>query len=296
MDPLNGYQQITRTQDSTLIHSKTNWLDFEWREIWRFRDLVIHFVVKEFVMDYRQTLLGPIWYILQPLILGFIFKSFLGGNQLGESSVNSSPMLFYLSGLVIWGYFSAGCIKCSSSLVGGVGIFNRVYFPRLIMPISAIASKSLVFVTQLGVFLAIYFYQGVSSGNVFLSQNHLIQCVIVIPFCFLITAIFGLGFGLIFASLTVKYRDLQHLLPFVIQVMFFTTPVFYSADFITKKHPMLMILNPLVATIENFRAVVLEGSTLNQWTLFPALGVSFLFLVVGITFFKAIESTFIDVV
>lgn len=216
----------SRLNSTTVIDANRKWFRVDWIELWQFRDLIYLFVQKEFIARYRQTLLGPVWNVLQPLIMSGVLTVIFA--KLGGLSTDGVPhVLFYLSGLVTWGYFSTAFVQTSDVLISSAYIFRKVYFPRLVMPLSVVFSKSIIFFIQFSVFLVLLtYYKAFTGAGEFIHPNWT-KIIFLTPFCLGVTALLSLGMGLSFAAITVKYRDLNHVMNFFIQLWFYATPIVY---------------------------------------------------------------------
>ncbi len=284
-----------RLNSTTVIDANYQWFRIDWVELWQFRDLITLFVQKEFIARYRQTILGPIWYIVQPIMMSGVLTAVFG--KLGGMSTDEIPhLLFYFSGLVIWGYFSVAFQQTADVLIANAYIFQKVYFPRLVMPLSVVISKSLIFFTQLLVFmgLLIFYKLFTAAGNII--HPDLIKIVALTPLLLLITSAMCLGLGLMFAAITVKYKDLTHVLGFFIQLWFYATPVVYPVSKIPERFYYLTVFNPLIAVVDTFRHVFLGTSALEVSYLFVSLIVSMVSVVLGLMMFNRVERDFVDII
>jgi lipopolysaccharide transport system permease protein len=280
------------SQDWTLvIKPKSSWFDLQLRDLWNYRDLLMLFVRRDFVSAYKQTILGPIWYLIQPLMTTAMF--IIVFDRVAEIPTDGAPpALFYLSGLVIWNYFSTCINKTSVTFTANAGIFGKVYFPRLIMPISNVISALIGFGIQLLLLFALllyfYFFQNVQFAlNLYL---------LVVPFLLILVAALGLGFGIIISSLTTKYRDLVNLIGFGINLLMYATPVIYPLSFFEGKYRVLILLNPLTPIIEMFRYSILGVGDFDMSNLVYSVVFTFVSLFIGILIFTKIEKSFVDVV
>nr|WP_262917654.1 ABC transporter permease [Cognataquiflexum rubidum] len=274
-----------------IIKPKTGWFDFQPYDIWRYRDLLMMFVKRDFISVYKQTILGPLWFIIQPMLTTIMFIVVFD-QVAGIPTDGAPPALFYLSGLVIWNYFSTCISKTATTFTANSAIFGKVYFPRLIMPLSNVVSALIGFGIQLLLLflLILYFF-------FFLGVNlHFNSYILIVPVILLIVAALGLGFGIIISSLTTKYRDLTHLVTFGIQLLMYATPVIYPLSFFSGKYKLLILANPLTSLIEIFRYALLGVGEFNIWYLSYSLIFTLLALSVGILLFNRIEKSFIDVI
>ena len=266
---------------------------FDWRleEVWNYRDLLKMFVKRDFVATYKQTILGPMWFFIQPIFTAITF-TIVFGNFAGISSDGQPRIVFYMAGLTLWNYFSECFTKASSVFTSNAGIFGKVYFPRLIMPLTIVASNLIRFGIQFLLFLCFFFYFLLNENK----SIHPNLFILLTPFLIILMAGISLGAGLIFSSLTTKYKDLTFLLTFAIQLLMYATPVIYPLTAIPEKYKTYVLLNPLSSVIETFRYGYLGTGTFS-W---GALGYSTIFMVilllVGITIFNRVERSFMDTV
>ena len=283
-------KEIIQEKWDEVLKPTSGWFDFNLREIWNYRDLVSLFVKRDFVSVYKQTILGPIWYFIQPLLTTIIYTIIF--NKIAHISTDGNPaVLFFMANSVAWNYF-AGCInKTSNTFVSNAGIFGKVYFPRLTVPISVILSNLITFVIQFLMFLCFllyYYYQGVHiSPNIYM---------LLVPVLLLIMAMFGLGIGIIVSSLTNKYRDLQFLIQFGVQLLMYATPVIYPLSFIPAKYKIFVLANPMTSIIETFRYAFLGSGTFNVFQLLYSAIFSIIVFITGVILFSRIEKSFMDTV
>ncbi len=277
---------------TTVIKPKSSLFDINFRELWQYRDLCALFVKRNIITQYKQTVLGPLWYLIQPLMTTVMYMVVFGG--IAKISTDGLPQpLFYLAGICLWQYFSDCLTKTSNTFVTNAGIFGKVYFPRLIVPISDVTSNLVRFLIQFFLFLAVYaYYQLFTPVTI-----HTNWYALLIPVLVMIEAGLALGFGILFSSLTTKYRDLQLLLSFFVSLWMYATPVIYPLSTITnEKLRFVMSLNPLTSLIEAFKYGML-GVGQFSW---GALGYSFGFMVVllmfGIMIFNKVQRSFMDTV
>ena len=283
---------MNSTQDDwdLIITPRKKWYDLQLREVWRYRDLIALFVRRDFVSRFKQTILGPLWFIIQPLFTSIVFTVIFG--QIARLPTDGLPqILFYMSGTVVWHYFS-GCLSgTSNTFTANAGIFGKVYFPRLVTPISLVISNLISFAIQLAFFLCFLAYFMISGAEVALTA-----WAMALPLLLLIMAGMGLGFGIIISSLTTKYRDLSYLVGFGVSLWMYATPVIYPVSSIPERWRWLADVNPMTPIIETFRAGFL-GAGDASWL---RLGYSALFMLVilflGIVVFNRVEKTFIDTV
>lgn len=278
---------------STVIKPREKLLQLNLREVWDYRDLCSLFVRRNITTQYKQTVLGPLWYVIQPMITVVMYMVVFGG--IAKMPTDGLPQpLFYLGGICMWQYFNDCLTKTSSTFTANASIFGKVYFPRLIMPISTVLSNLLRFAIQFGLFLAVYaIYQiWIIPGEI-----HTNWYALLIPLLVLMLAGLALGFGILFSSMTTKYRDMQLLLDFFVRLWMYATPVIYPMSVITNdKLRLIMSLNPLTGIVEAFKYGML-GEGQFSWGM---LGYSFIFMIVlltiGIVIFNRVQRTFMDTV
>lgn len=279
-------------QWTTVIKPKDSLLSVDFKEIWHYRDLMMLFVKRNIITQYKQTILGPLWYLIQPLMTTVMYMVVFGG--IAKISTDGLPQpLFYLAGISFWQYFSDCLTKTSNTFVNNATIFGKVYFPRLITPLSDVVSNLVRFGIQFGLFLLVYFYYLIFTD----APIHTNWYALLIPVLVAMLAGLALGFGILFSSLTTKYRDLQLLLSFFVSLWMYATPVIYPLSTITNpKLLLLMQLNPLTGIVEFFKYGML-GVGCHEWWM---LGYSFAFMVVliaiGVVVFNKVQRSFMDTV
>ena len=270
-------------------HQKLWSVDF--REIWRYRDLIELFVKRNIVVQYKQTILGPLWYLIQPILTVIMNMVVFGG--IAKMSTDGVPqVLFYMAGNVCWFYFSDCLNQTSSTFTANQAMFGKVYFPRLVVPISTVISNLLRFGIQIGLFVVFYLYFFFSGSDI--SPN---WAVVLVPVFVVMLAGLGLGFGILVSSMTTKYRDLTILFTFIVQLWMYATPIVYPISMVPKGTlRTLIMVNPMTSIIEAFKYAVL-GQGYFSW---GALGYSFAFmavlLVLGIVVFNKVQRSFMDTV
>ena len=283
--------QIDKAEFWTMeISPKSGWLDLNLREIWRYRDLLRFFMYRDFVANYKQAVLGPFWFVLNPL-LNTIVYTIVFGLIIRIPTDGLPPILFYMSGIIIWNYFSACVLNTSNTFVSNAHIFGKIYFPRLIIPISIVIVNLLTFVIQFGVYVCFICYYAligvVISPNIF---------ILLLPLLLIQIAAFGLGTGLIVSSLTTKYRDLAYAMVFGIQLWMYATPVFFPLSLIPVKWQWIFALNPMTSIVETFRFILLGNGHFQPWILGFGAVTTIITLIIGLALFNHIEKTVIDTV
>jgi lipopolysaccharide transport system permease protein len=281
------------TDWTTVIQPREKLFSVNLRELWDYRDLCMLFVKRNITTQYKQTVLGPLWYIIQPMITVVMYMVVFGG--IAQISTDGLPQpLFYLSGICLWQYFNDCLTKTSSTFTANAGIFGKVYFPRLVVPLSTVISNLLRFGIQFGLFMVVY---AIYQIWIIPGQIHTNWYSLLLPVLILMLAGLALGFGILFSSMTTKYRDMQLLLDFFIRLWMYATPVIYPLSTITnEKLRFIMSLNPLTGIVEAFKYGML-GQGEFSWGL---LAYSFVFmlvlLAVGIVIFNRVQKTFMDTV
>lgn len=273
-----------------IIQGKTNLLDLRLEEVWRYRDLLRMFIKRDFITTYKQTILGPLWFFIQPIITTLTFTVIFG--NLAKIPTDGAPqIIFYMSGITVWGYFSACLVDVSKVFISNAGIFGKVYFPRLIMPLTIIVSNLMKFLIQFIMFLCfvVYFYlKGAIHPN---------WWTLFLPFILLIMAVLSMGVGLILSSMTTKYRDLTMLIAFGVQLFMYATPIIYPLSVVPPEYLWLIKLNPLVSIFEYIRFAYLgiENGFQLVSLIYPVI-FSCIILAFGIIIFNKVQKTFMDTV
>lgn len=270
-------------------HEKLWHIDF--REIWKYRDLISLFVKRNIVVQYKQTILGPLWYIIQP-VLTVIMNMVVFGGIAGMSTDGMPQVLFYLAGNVCWFYFSDCLNQTSKTFVDNQSMFGKVYFPRLVVPIATVLSNLLRFGIQMSLFVILYVYYFVGGSSVCPNWY-----ILLVPVFVIMLAGLGLGFGILVSSMTTKYRDLTILFTFLVQLWMYATPIVYPISMVPEgKLRMLLLANPMTSIIEAFKYATL-GQGYFSWTI---LGYSFAFMIVllliGVVIFNKVQRSFMDTV
>ena len=275
---------------TTIIKPKTGWFDINLKELLQYKDLIIMFVKRDFKTLYKQTILGPLWIIINPLLTTIMY-TIVFGNIANISTDGMPQIVFYMLGTTVWSYFSTCLTKTSATFTGNAAIFGKVYFPRLVTPISTVISGLINFAVQFAMFLifAIYYYiKGAPiNPNIY---------ILITPLLLVQLAMLSLGFGVIISSLTTKYRDLAVLVTFGVQLWMYATPVVYPASQIGGKLKTLMMLNPVSPIVETFRYAFL-GCGFIPWNfLMISVCTTLVVLFIGVVLFSRVEKTFMDTV
>lgn len=274
----------------TTIKPQSSLLDINLRELWQYRDLVYMYTKRDIVTFYKQTILGPLWFVVQPILTTVMFM-FVFGNLAGISTDGVPGVLFYFSGIIIWNYFADCLNRNAKTFTDNQGVFGKVYFPRLVVPISVTISNLVRFLIQLTLFIIIYLYF-FFTGSSITPNLHLL----LLPILVLMTAGISLGFGIVFSSLTTKYRDLTFLLQFGVQLWMYITPIIYPLNSIAPDKQWLIQLNPMTSIIESFKYGVLGTGVFSWGWLGYSFGFMAAILLIGIVIFNRIEKSFMDTV
>jgi len=277
----------------TEIKPRTGLFDVNFREIWRYRDLLQLFVKRDIITQYKQTILGPAWFVIQPIMTTIMYMFVFGGIAKIEVSQVVPQALFYLAGITMWNYFSDCLNKTSNTFTSNAGIFGKVYFPRLIMPLSVVGSNLIRFAIQMGLFIIVYLFFVVVKGSA-VSPN---WYLCLLPLLILMMAGLALAFGILISSMTTKYRDLTVLFSFFVQLWMYATPIIYPLSWITSpKKQLIMTLNPLTSIIETFKYGVLGEGTFSWWSLGYSFGFMVVLMGIGIVVFNKVQRSFMDTV
>ena len=273
-----------------VIEPKTRLLDLKLGELIQYKDLIWMFVKRSFKSQYKQTILGPLWFIINPLITSVLFTVVFGG--IAKISTDGVPqLLFYMAGNTAWSYFATCVTQTSSTFTANASVFGKVYFPRLVMPVSTVIFAILSFLIQLAMLIGFIIYFMVIGENV-----HPNMYVWLLPIFVLHMAAMGMGFGIIISSLTTKYRDLSILVTFGVQLWMYITPIVYPVSTLSEKAKALIMLNPMAPVINNFKYAFL-GCGKMEWGYWGISAiVTFIVLFIGIVIFNRVEKTFMDTV
>ena len=266
------------------------WFNINFREIIQYWDLILLLVKRDFVIFYKQSILGPLWYIIQPLFNTIVF-TLIFGKVAKIPTDGIPPFIFYLSGTVVWGYFSLCLNQTGKTFVANAQVFGKVYFPRICVPISIVITAIFQFCIQFLIFLGFFFY--FKSNGSSIQTNNFVLCL---PLIILHMAVLSTGMGLIISSATAKYRDLTFAMSFMVQLWMYMTPVVYPLSAVPDKYKIFILMNPMTAVVESFRAVFLGASSLTQQGLLISVILSILVLILGIIVFSRVEKTFMDTI
>ena len=275
----------------THIEPKKKWLDVDIKGLWRYRDLYRMYIKRDIVTVYKQTVLGPLWFVIQPLLTTIMYM-FVFGGLAGISTDGIPQPLFYMAGITLWNYFNSCFSACSNVFGANANVFGKVYFPRLVVPLSSITSNLIRMLIQLLMFILIYAYYVASSKfSLSLSLSLLLAPVLII-----MIGLHALSWGLIFSSLTTKYRDLNFLLAFGVQLFMYATPVIYPLSFAPEKYRFIIELNPLTPIFESFKYSCLGAGSLDWGGLLYSLIFMLISLFFSVIIFNRTEQRFMDTV
>ena len=266
-------------------------LAIDWKEIWRYRDMYVLFVERNFRTAYKQTILGPLWFIITPVLSVIVYATVFGGIA-NIPTDGIPPILFYLLGISVWGYFSSSLSATSNSFVSNADIFGKVYFPRIIMPLVAVTTNLLSFAIQLAIFAAFYIYYAATGTELTIHWQ-----IVLFPVLMLILAMMAVGFGMIFSSMTTKYRDLQIMLAKIISLWVYITPVIYPLSMVTnEKLHLAMSLNPVTPVMEAIKYSLLGQGQFSWLWLGYSVAFTAVLLVFGLMLFNKVQKSFMDTV
>lgn len=265
-------------------------LDLRLSELWKYRDLVMLFVRRDFVSAYKQTILGPLWYLIQPLLTTITFTVIFG--QIASLPTDGLPQfIFYMSGTVLWSYFSDCLTKTSNTFVTNSNLFGKVYFPRMAVPVSILISNLITFAMQFIFFMAFVGYFALRGAEI-----HPNLWILAFPLLILIMAGMGLGLGVLISAMTTKYRDLRFLVSFGVTLLMYATPVIYPVSAVPERYQLLIRLNPVTPIVETFRYAFLGSGSANPFELLYSLIFMLVMVALGSIVFNRVEATFMDTV
>lgn len=274
-----------------IIQPKAHFLDLKLKEVWRYRDLLLLFVRRDFTAQYKQTILGPLWHFIQPIFTTLMFLVVFG--KIAKIPTDGiPPILFYMSGITIWNYFAACLNSTSGTFRSNAGIFGKVYFPRLVTPLSTVMSNLIKFGIQFLLLAAVFTFFYIKG-----SPLHVGLSLLMIPVLVLMMAAMGLGLGIIISSMTTKYRDLTILIGFAVQLLMYATPIAYPLSFLKEnKYASWIAWNPLTPIVEAFRYALFQQGSFNAGSLLYSAGFILVILFIGLITFSKVERTFMDTV
>lgn len=287
---MNTTTNDTDTWD-LVIEPRSKLLNLNLKEVWRYRDLLVLFVRRDFVASFKQTILGPLWHVIQPILTTIMFLFVFG--KVAKIPTDGVPaVLFYMSGIAIWNYFSSCLLGTSGTFVANAGMFGKVYFPRLVIPLSVIASNIVKLGIQLALLVAVFVYYAF-HGYVF----HFSWALLLLPVLVLMMALLGLGLGIIFSSLTTKYRDFSVLLGFGMQLLMYASPIAYPLSYLqNKSYKWILDINPITSIIEMYRYALFGQGVFTLASVMYSCIFMLAVVLGGIVLFNKVERTFIDTV
>ncbi len=281
----------TEEQWDQIIQPKAKLFDLNLAEVWRYRDLLLLFVKRDFAAQYKQTILGPLWHVIQPVFTTAVFI-LVFHNIAGIDTGAIHTVLFYMSGITIWNYFSSCLTATASTFVANAGIFGKVYFPRLVIPLSTVLSNIIKFGIQFALLFCVMIFYAVKDGHFYIRLSYLL-----IPLLVIMMAGLGLGLGIIISSLTTKYRDFTVLIGFAVQLLMYATPIAYPLSVLKdKSYAWVIIYNPLTPIVEAFRYALFGSGSYNSLHLLYSGIFIIITLLTGMLIFNKVERSFMDTV
>lgn len=284
-EKLSSYGEWTE-----IIRPKSSLMYLGIRDLWMYRDLIVLFVKRDFVSVYKQTILGPLWHILQPMLTTLIFM-YIFGHIAGLSTDGAPSLLFYMAGVTLWSYFSQTLAATSSTFVNNANLFGKVYFPRLTVPVANTISSFISFAIQVGLFIGFYIWFKMHGADIKITS-----WIFAMPLFLFIMALWSLGLGIIVSSLTTKYRDLRQVINFGIQLYMYLSPVILPVSSLNKDLQFWAMLNPVAPVLEGFRYALLGTGYCSFTYLVIAILISSLVFIGGLMMFNKVEKTFMDTV
>jgi lipopolysaccharide transport system permease protein len=283
--------------DEIVIRPNQSWLHIDWRGIVQYKDLVVLMVRRDFIARYKQTVLGPAWFIINPILTSLTF-TLVFSRVLGVTTSGIPPVLFYLSGMLAWSYFANLLSTTSNALLHNAALFGKVYFPRLIVPLSMTISSGIAFAIQLVTFLVVLAFYAF-TGRAEVSGGQVLYGLLLLPLVVLHTAMLAMGVGLSLAAITAKYRDFQHLTGFVVQLWMYVSPVIFPFSRIQEKFPnasWIAALNPMTAVVENVRSLFFGFPPMPLFYQALSIGLGVAVCIFGVLMYQRTARTFIDTV
>ncbi len=273
-----------------IITSHRGWFEFYLREIWQYRDLLKIYIRRNIITQYKQTILGPLWIIIPPVLTTLVFTVIFG--NIANISTDGLPKpLFYMAGIITWNYFSTALTSTSNSLAGNAGIFGKVYFPRLMIPLATLISSLVRYFIQLILFIGFMGYFLINNPK---SIEIQFQLLWLLPVFIIIMGLQGLGFGLLFSALTAKYRDIRFLIGFGVRLLMYASPVIFPLSMVPEKYKWIILANPMSAVIESFRYIFLGVGQISSNAILYSISFTGTLLVLGLLIFNQTEKDFID--
>ena len=275
---------------TTIITPKNKFFRLNLKELWQYRDLITSFVKRDITSTYKQTILGPLWFFIQPIFTTIMFLIVFG--NIAKIPTDGIPqVLFYMNGIILWNYFSKCLVSTSNTFVNNAAIFKKVYFSRLTIPLSNVISALVQFFIQFALFIIIFLVYKIYGADLKLSL-----AIFAVPLFVLQMAVLGLGIGLIITSLTTKYRDLTHLIGFAVQLWMYATPIVYPLSMVPEKWRSIYVLNPVVPILESFKHAFFSTGMPSVTEYGISIAITLLLLFAGIFVFNFVEKNFVDTV
>lgn len=276
----------------TIITPRRGLLDIDIKGLWHYRDLYVMYIKRDIVTKYKQTVLGPLWYVIQPLFTTVMYM-FVFGGLAGISTDGAPQPLFYMAGILLWNYFSETFTQCSDIFTANAGVFGKVYFPRLVVPLSGATSNLLKLFIQLALFMCVYIYYFITLPSGTLNIN---ISILLFPLLILLLAFHSISWGLIISSMTTKYRDMKFLVQFGIQLFMYATPVIYPLSAAPEKYRDIIAINPLTPIFETFKYSTLSCGSFDWAGLAYSTLFMFITLFISVVIFSRTERNFMDTV
>jgi lipopolysaccharide transport system permease protein len=284
-------EQINPEEWDLVIRPKVGWLDLNLAEVWRYRDLILLFVKRDFIAGYKQTILGPLWHLIQPVLTTITFTVVFTGIA-GIPTDGAHPVVFYMTGITLWSYFTSCLTVTSSTFVANASIFGKVYFPRLVSPLASVLSALIKYLIHLSMLMMVMVFYSFNGYPISFSLN-----LMMLPFLVGVTVCFALGLGIIISSLTTKYRDFTVLVNFGVGLLMYATPVIYPLSYLKNNRlRWLLELNPLSNLFEAYRYIITGSGSFTIFGLAWSFAISLLVLFIGLLLFNRVEKTFMDTV
>ena len=271
------------------IIPQTGLFDINWRELWQYRDLIFLFVRRDIVATYKQTILGPLWFFIQPMLMTLMYVVIFG-NMAKIPTAASPKILFYLGGITIWNYFQECLLKTSETFIANQNLFGKAYFPRMATPISIVISSLLKFFIQFSLFIITWLYY-LFQKTPGISPN---STILLFPIYIILMSGLGFSFGILISSLTTRYRDLRFLIQFGIQLLMYATPIVYPLEIATEKFRWILLLNPITSVVEAFRYAFTGHGNFEYYNLIYSMLFMAISLFFSIVIFNRVEKTFMD--
>jgi lipopolysaccharide transport system permease protein len=272
------------------IKPQSHWYDLRIKEIFKYKDLLFLFVKRDFISIYKQTILGPLWFFIQPIITAITFTVIFG--NLAKISTDGLPqILFYMCGITLWNYFADTLTKTADTFSSNVNIFGKVYFPRMIVPLSVVVSNLIKLGIQFLLFLCVWIYYLIQTDLI-----HPNKMLVLIPFLIILIGFMALSFGVIISSLTTKYRDLKFLVTFGIQLMMYASPIVYPLSIVPEKYKWIIVANPVTSIIESFKYAFLGVGEFSWFYLGYSTLFTIMLFMIGLVIFHRVEKSFMDTV